>query len=175
MKRATILVPMIVLCMMGTVYALSIGGPGGAWPKDSPKQLEALRKRAWTWLHGRYVRDRGQFVSYEIPFKDRDEFEAAWPHILKFFKAKGTKVTLVRGNHIRVSLPTSGSKSAGVRIMGLVPVDALVARSKIDGPASHQKITVTDIQLVVDGKIVDLNRIRLPANTTIEDRRFPQK
>ena len=35
--------------------------------------------------------------------------------------------------------------------------------------------TVTDIELVVDGEIVDLNRIRLPADTPIIDKRFTDR
>ena len=166
MKRTFILAVLFVFCMLGSVYALSVGGPGGAWPKDAPKELEPLRKQAWTWLHGRTVKDRGQYTSYEIPFANRDQFESAWPHILKF-KGKATTVTLVRGNHIRVASRTAGYKRAGVRIVGLTNVRS--------DPQVHPKIKVTDIQLVVDGMIVDLNRIQLPAGTKIIDKRFPSK
>jgi hypothetical protein len=138
----------------GSVYAISFGGPGGTWPKTWPKELEPLRKTAWTWEHG------FGGMSYDIPFATREEFEAAWPHILTL-KSKDARIYLLRGSHIRVG----AGKSAGVRV---VPPREL-------GSAEMEKLPaniVTAIWLVVDGEIVDLNRIALPAETTIIDERF---
>jgi hypothetical protein len=131
------------------VYALSTGGPGGTWPKGWPKELEPLRKQAWTWEHDFSGK------SYDIPFANREEFEAAWPHLLKL-KSKGVPITLLRGPQLRVG----SGKTAGVRIDPPV-------KSVTEGPLS-----VTRIVLVVDGDIVDLNRIPLPADTPIIDERF---
>ncbi len=149
MKRMITFLAAFVFCTVGSVYALSVGGPGGTWPKSWPKELEPLRKQAWTWEHD-FV---GQ--SYDIPFANREEFESAWPHILKL-KSKGTSITLMRGSHLRVE----SGKTAGVRIDPPV-------KSVSNGPLS-----VTRIVLVVDGEIVDLNRIPLPADTPIIDERF---
>jgi len=41
-------------------------------------------------------------------------------------------------------------------------------------PTSHRSRARVDIVLVVDGKIVDLNRIELPSDTPIVDRRFKE-
>ena len=147
-----VFVASIVFCTVGSVYAFSSGGPGGTWPKSWPKELEPLRKQAWTWEHSLGG------VSYDIPFASREEFESAWPHILKL-KSKGAPITLLRGPHVRVR----PAKTAGVRIL-----PALKAVSA--GPLS-----VTRIVLVVDGDIVDLNRIRLPADTPIVDKRFTDR
>jgi len=139
------------------VYAISFGGPGGTWPKTWPKELEPLRKTAWTWEHG------FGGTSYDIPFANREEFEAAWPHILTL-KSKDARIYLLRGDHIRVG----AGKNAGVR----------VAPPRDISPAQAEKLPaniVTTIWLVVDGEIVDLNRIALPADTTIIDERFKEE
>ena len=144
-----VFVAAIVFCTVGSVYAISFGGPGGRWPKSWPKELEPLRKQAWTWEHG------FGGMSYDIPFANREAFESAWPHILKL-KSKGAPITLLRGPHLRVK----SGKTAGVLIR-------LPHKNVSAGPWS-----VTRIELVVDGDIVDLNRIPLPADTPIIDKRF---
>ena len=127
MNRRTAFLAAIACCAAGSAYAFSEGGPGGTWPKSWPKELEPLRKQAWTWVGGLAMN-----TSYAIPFATREEFESAWPHILKV-KSKGA------------------SKTAGVLILPL---------------------SDTSIVLVVDGEIVDLNRIAFPAETPIIDERF---
>lgn len=159
MNRKIALLAAILLIGAGSVYAISFGGPGGKWPKTWPKELESLRKQAWTWEHG------FGGTSYDIPFATREEFEAAWPHILAL-KAKDAKITLVRGSHLRVG--EGPGKSAGVHL----------APPRDISPAQAEKLPaniVTTIWLVVDGKIVDLNRIALPADTTIVDERFKEE
>jgi hypothetical protein len=146
MKKLLALVAAIALCAVGTVYAISFGGPGGEWPETWPKELEPLRKQAWTWQHG----DSRQ-VSYDIPFTSREEFEAAWPHILSI-KGEAATITLLRGDHLRVDK----GGTAGVFIAP--------QRPGIDKQ--------TLIRLVVDGEIVDLNRIPFPPDTPIIDERF---
>jgi len=153
MKKTTVFVASIVFCTVGSVYADSTGGPGGTWPKSWPKQLEPLRKQASTWVGGEVMNTR-----HEIPFANRGRFESAWPHILKL-KSKGAPLTLLSGPHF---YGRSG-KTAGVLI--LPPLKTVSA-----GPLS-----VTRIVLVVDGDIVDLNRIRLPADTPIIDKRFTDR
>ena len=141
MNRRTALLAAIACCAAGSAYAFSEGGPGGTWPKSWPKELEPLRKQAWTWVGGIAMN-----TSYAIPFATREEFESAWPHILKV-KSKGASITLKRGPHVHVET----AKTAGVLILPL---------------------SDTSIVLVVDGEIVDLNRITLPADTPIIDERF---
>ena len=109
----------IVSCTLGPVRAESVGGPGGAWPKSWPQELEPLREQAWTWVGG------GQMVGptqYEIPFArrealeaNREEFESAWPYTLSV-KSKGAPLTLLRSPHAWVHVgPTDAA--AGVRIV----------------------------------------------------------
>lgn len=155
MKRATVFLAVIAVCTVSSVYAMSTGGPGGTWPKSWPKELEPLREQAWTWADGVIMSP-----SYDISFASREEFESAWPHIVKL-KSEGATLTLLRGPHIRVITDKSPKgQTAGVRI--LTPLKGVST-----GPLS-----TTRIGLVVDGDIVDLNRIPLPADTPIIDKRF---
>ena len=150
MKRTTaFLAAVAFVAACSAVYAMSEGGPGGTWPKSWPKELEPLRKQAWTWEHDFAGK------SYDIPFANREEFESAWPHVLKL-KSKEVPITLVRGPHLRI---VSG-KAAGIQIHPAVK------------SVSEGALSVTRIVLVVDGAIVDLNRIPLPADTPIIDERF---
>jgi len=144
-KRFTFaFVASMLFCTAGSVHALEEGHPGGTWPKSWPRELEPLRKQAWTWVSGQVLQ-----TSYHIPFANREEFDRAWPHILKL-KSKGASLTLLRGPHVRVR----PAKTAGILIMP--PISAGVTR----------------LVLVVDGNIVDLNRIPFPADTPIIDKRF---
>jgi hypothetical protein len=110
-------------------------------------------------------------VIHHIPFTNREQFEAAWPELLKV-KSKGAPLILVRspGTHWHF-----GETKAGVLIHcppgGVEPPEPA-------GPIEGQDnltlrwLQTTYIELVVDGGIVDLNRIPLPADTPIIDQRF---
>src|SRR6476646_6831650 len=73
------------------VWGIYVFNDRGEWPKSWPAELEGLRKQART-REGRRAPD----LHYAIRFSKREEFEAAWPHILKV-KSKGAPVFLVRG------------------------------------------------------------------------------
>lgn len=157
--RRTIGCLVVALLFAGeTTFGESTGGPGGAWPKSWPTELEPFREKAWTWEEGLIASP-----CYDIAFENREEFEAVWPHILSL-KSKGAPVTLLRGDHVRVwTTRPPKNQSAGVIIRPALP--------------GHDKgtLSTTRIYLVVDGDTVDLNRIRLPANSPIIDKRFMEK
>jgi hypothetical protein len=136
----------------------------GAWPDSWPKELDPLRNQSRT-LEGPQILLR----HYEIPFTNREEFEAAWPHLLKV-KSKGAPIILVRKtNFFRV-------EPAGVLIH--TPPLGTDTRANPEKPLPGDRnrrdawLWTSYIELVVDGEIVDLNRIRLPPDTTIIDERF---
>src|SRR5262245_29116017 len=151
MKRTNIFLAAIGLlvamafCAVAPAYALYTVRDKGEWPKSWPKELEPLRKQSRT-LVGPVV----EYRHYAIPFTKREEFESAWPHLLKV-KSKGAHLRLVRGANFFL-----GGHNAGV-----------VVHSP---PAGQEDPTYID--LVVDGDIVDLNRIPLPAATPSNDERF---
>jgi hypothetical protein len=137
----------------------------GLWPETWPKELEPLRSYART-----LVGPKAPYRHYLIPFTKREDFEAAWPHLLKA-KSKGAAVVLVRGpktDFFKV-------EPAGV-IIHSPPGDA-DKRASLENPlhTTMDRRHTIYIELVVDGQIVDLNRIPLPANSPIIDERFKDK
>ena len=159
------------------VFCFCAGGPAkaeysvsdtGAWPKSWPKELEGLRKQART-LVGPMVESR----HYLIPFTRREDFEAAWPHLLKV-KSKGAPLILVR----RPKTDFFAVKPAGVVIHSPPegPDKGANPEAPIPGQANPRTtwMNATYIELSVDGQIVDLNRIPLPPDTPVIDERFKQ-
>ena len=131
----------------------------GAWPADWPRELEPLRKQSRT-----FEGPLQPMLHYAIPFTKREEFESVWPQILKI-KSKGAPIVLRRGPSFWLGEETN----AGVCIHTPPKGEAPVAGDKITGGRWEQTIY---IELIVDGEIVDLNRIPLPADTPIIDERF---
>ena len=166
MNRRTAFLAAIALCTAaGSAYSLYEVIDHGAWPKSWPKELEPIRTQART-LVGPEIANR----HYQIPFTKREEFEAAWPHFLKV-KTKGAPIILVRGP----KTDFFEIKPAGLLIhspptdeKGTDPVEQIAAQ---DNPRTTW-MNATFFELVVDGKIVDLNRIALPPDTPIIDERF---
>ena len=157
----------LTLCAMCSIaYADYEFDNQGDWPRDWPKELEPLRPHART-LVGPIVPQ----PHYEIPFTSREEFEAAWPHLLQV-KSKGAPVILVRGP----KTDFMEVKPAGVLIHS--PPAGTDRQANPEAPipgvtnVRERWMNTTFIELVVDGTIVDLNRIPLPADTPIIDERF---
>ena len=166
MKRSAPLVAALaLLAAVPSALALYEVWDEGVWPRTWPKELEPLRKQART-LEGPEVLNR----HYEIPFTKRDEFESAWPHLLKV-KSKGAPLILLRRPPMNLY-----TLKAGV-IVHTPPVNTDV-RANPETPIPGQdnpRVTwmrTTFVELVVDGDVVDLNRIPLPPDTPIIDERF---
>ena len=163
MKRSISILSAIILLTAGPAYALYEVNDFGDWPKTWPTELESLRRQART-LVGPEVAQR----HYQIPFTKRDEFESAWPYLLKV-KSKGAPIILVRGP----KTDFMEIKPAGVLIhsppLGTTnPEEPIPAQDNV----RVRWMNTTFIELVVDGNIVDLNRIPLPGDTPIIDERF---
>ena len=105
-------------------------------------------------------------------FTQREEFESAWPHLLKV-KSKGAPIILVRGPktdfmEVKPAGVLIHSPPAGQRDNPATPEAPIPAQTNV----RVRWMNTTYIELVVDGNIVDLNRIPLPADTPIIDERF---
>jgi hypothetical protein len=108
---------------------------------------------------------------YAIRFTKREEFESAWQHMLKV-KTKGAPVFLLRGPNFFLG----DNVKAGVVIhcpplpKGNKPAQP---EALIPGVTNERVrwMNTNFIDLVVDGEIVDLNRIALPADSPIFDER----
>jgi hypothetical protein len=95
MKRTTAVLAGALLSAIGffgvhSVYTDYRVWDKGMWPESWPRELEPLRKQART-FEGPLDADR----RYLIPFTKREDFESAWPHLLKV-KSKGAPIILVR-------------------------------------------------------------------------------
>jgi hypothetical protein len=130
--------------------------------------LEPHRKQAGT-IRGSLL----DLAIHHIPFPKREEFEAAWPHLLKV-KTKGAPIVLVKspGSHWHFGQTKAGvlihCPPGGVDQPGAGPIEGVT-------DIKQRWLKTTYIELVVDGQIVDLNRIKLPEDTPIVDRRFEDK
>jgi hypothetical protein len=167
MKRATVFLTATALCALTSVASAmySVWNEGN-WPKTWPSELEPLRKQSRS-----YVGPMTDHRHYAIPFTKREEIESAWPHILKV-KTKGAPVILVRGSNFFLG---EGIK-AGV-VVHSPPLGQANNPATPEAPINSTNVRerwlyTTYIELVVDGEIVDLNRIPLPADTPIIDERF---
>jgi hypothetical protein len=163
MKRTAILTAIVLCTLCSTAFAIWSVADEGQWPESWPKELEPLRKQSRT-MEGGLI----SLIKYRIPFTKRGEFEAAWPHLLKI-KSKGAPIILVRGPKesffelkpagVIVHSPPTGSRQPEEPIAGVQNI-------------GERWMNTTYIELVVDGLVVDLNRIQLPADTPIIDQRF---
>lgn len=166
MKRIIVFLAAIALCAVGPVSAMYSIANRGTWPKSWPKELETLRKQSRTLVGPLHPQS-----TYEIPFTRREDFESVWPHLLKV-KSKGAPVILVRGPYTFLG----ANIKAGV-VVHSPPVQT-DTRTNPETPIPAQSNPRTTwmqtnfIELIVDGDIVDLNRIPLPADTPLIDERF---
>jgi hypothetical protein len=166
MKRTPAFLAAIILCSISSVYALYSIADHGTWPKTWPAELEPLRKTSRT-LVGPTVEQS----HYEIPVTKREEFEAAWPHLLEV-KSKEAPIFLVRSPYnwlgkeivagVVIHAPPAGTDK---RVNPELPIAGVTN-------LRERWMNTTYIELIVDGNIVDLNRIPLPQDTPVIDQRF---
>lgn len=166
-KAAAAVVALACSAVCSPGYAAWSVADNGTWPESWPKEMEPLRKQSRS-LTGGLV----NMTYYEIPFTDREQFEAVWPHILSR-KTKGAPIILLRGPHKQLGEPMK----AGVRIFCAIPTSQKLKDPP--GPIEHvdnvreRWLNTTYIEVIVDGEIVDLNRLALPPEETlILDKRF---
>jgi hypothetical protein len=150
-KKATFLAAISCCAVCSVTFAEFVIWDKGMWPDSWSKELEPLQKQSRT-LDGPVP----GLLHYQIPFAKREEFESAWPHLLRV-KSKGAPIILMRSPYTRL-----GRIDAGVFIH--TPLAGTV------DPANLERCTY--IELIVDGTIVDLNRMPLPTDTPIIDERF---
>ncbi len=175
-------------------FALVTTSEPGTWPESWPRELENFRQHGRTFSYSSQTEE----CAHEIAFPSREAFEKAWPHLLKV-KSKGAPLILESLQNTNLfPKPTQPA----VRIFAPSPpgrgfTDAernrpfpwpdtirhpdgtwpeFVVHSEGGwvpaGKAAIRYRVRQDLVLIVDGHIIDLNRIPLPSNTPIIDRRF---
>jgi hypothetical protein len=160
-----VLTAAIVLCAVIPAYAIYSVSDTGDWPKSWPKELEPLRKQART-LVGPEVENR----HYGIRFTKREEFESAWPQLLKV-RNKSAPIFLQRGSNFYL-----GDKvEAGVVVHtppAVPPGKPALAEGPIESENPRTRwMYTTYLEVVPDGKIIDWSRIQVPKGVTIIDER----
>ena len=159
MKRTIPWIAAISICATcSTAYAMYGVTNKGTWPESWPKELEPLRQQARTYT--------GPMVAqphYVIPFTKREDFEAAWPHILKV-KSKSAPVILLRSPY------TFFACRAGVIIHCPPPQNdgKAMPEEPLPGDGSGRWMYTTYIELIVDGDVVDLSRLAFPDGVPVE-------
>ena len=157
----TVLAVIVLFCAR-PLHALDAVSNKGEWPKDWPAELEPLREHSQT-----RVVAKAATREYCIPFTNRQDFEAAWPHLLKV-KTKNAPIFLIRP-------PKTGflaGKTAGVYVHS-PPEHTSMPESPVDSENVIERwMWTTYIYLIVDGDVVDLNRVPIPPDTPIVDERF---
>ena len=133
----------------------------GTWPADWPKGLDAWRDQATTLR----AAPLGQDGFYTVTLEDREAFEKGWAALLEVPRADHPTLTLVSEPPKDVALESLGGRRAGRPV-----VQVRYYRSFGENGKKSREVAV-GITLFVDGKIVDLNRVRIPAGYKIEDRR----
>ena len=167
MKTRTTLVAAAIVCgLCSAAHALYSVADSGLWPESWPRQLEPLRKQSRT-LVGPWVAQR----HYAIRFTRRAEFEAAWPQLLKV-KTKAAPIILVRGP----SFFLGHHAKAGVIVHS--PPEGQSANpntpeAPIRGVTNPRErwMNTTYLEVVVDGDVIDAERIRIPGNVPVRDER----
>lgn len=166
-KTMTTLAAFGVFAACFAAYAIYSVSDTGTWPKTWPAELEGLRRQSRT-LIGPEVEQQ----HHAIRFTKREDFEAAWPHILKV-RTKGSPLFLVRGPNFFLG----DNAKAGV-IVRCPPAgqanNPATPEAPIPGVQEPRTrwMNTNYIELVVDGDVIDLNRIPLPADTPVVDERF---
>lgn len=167
LKTRWSVVSLAMLVLSSTAFALYSVSDTGNWPKEWPSELEPLREASQT-----FVGPLLEAQHFAMHFQSRDEFEAAWPHILKV-KSEGAPIFLMQAPNFFLD-----KEPAGV-VVHCPPVGQWDNPNTPDSPIEGYPVESRSrwqwtnyIELVVDGQIVDLNRIPLPANTPIVDERF---
>lgn len=170
LNRIVVCVTFCVLFFASSAYALYSVANKGLWPNSWPKQLDSLREKSRTLVGPHF-----ELTHYAIPFKTREEFESAWPHMVEI-KCLGAPIVLRRDTSFWL-----GKGNAGVCIhtppQGKQPISGDQIKPAVPGasPFAGGRLDQTIyIELIIDGEIVDLNRIQLPADTPIIDERFKE-
>jgi hypothetical protein len=168
MKKTFVPLTVAALCTLCTAaYALYSVNPHGDWPKSWPTELEPLRKQATT-LVGPMIDAR----HYAIRFTSREQFEAAWPYLLKV-KTKAAPIFLIRGENFFL-----GEKQKAGVIVHCPPEfyskDSRFPEKPIEGIQNLRErwMNTCYLEVVDDGDTVDFARVKVPKGTTVVDERL---
>jgi len=167
-KRRTIVLLAIVPALLGVVGDVALARQGftrhGHWSRSWPQALDCWRDHAGTyhiWLS----------QIYNVAFQQRDVFEKGWDALLQVKRAEDTELTLISGplwNPLpKLSKTKTPSPPALQLFTRCLPLK--------EGQSTSEEV-IWKMTLAVDGRVIDLNRIRIPSGIKMVDRRtLPEK
>jgi hypothetical protein len=162
-KRRTIVLLAIVVALLGVVgdVAMSSQGfdPRGHWSRSWPQALDCWRDHAGTyhmWLSH----------IYNVAFQQRDVFEKGWDALLQVKCAEDAELTLISGPLWNPLPKLSKTKTPSPPALQLF---TKFLKPK-EGQSTSEEV-IWKMTLAVDGRVIDLNRIRIPSGIKIVDRR----
>jgi len=167
-KRRTIVLLTIVLALLGAVgdVAMSSQGfePHGHWSRSWPKTLDCWRDHAGTyhmWLS----------QIHNVAFQQREVFENGWDSLLQVKRTEDAELTLISGPLWDPLPKLSKTKPPSPPALQLFTKSLPLK----EGQSTSEEV-IWKMTLAVDGRIIDLNRIRIPSGLRIIDRRtLPDK
>lgn len=162
-KLSVLLIFFGTLCMTSAFAHIEYRA-GGNWPKNWPEELEVLRPQSKT---GYASGATPEATYYEIPFNVREDFEKAWPAIVRLTSKESTLILCSPGEsavaQVTIRCP------AGAKYKRLGSGEYVISERPSPLQPEHQ--TQVDVILAIDGKVIDLNRIRFPDNIRVIDYR----
>ncbi len=179
MKRILLVGLSPLLMALAITDAVAVVGVNdrGNWPEKWPKELEPLREASRTID----VATGLQQKIYEIPIPDRTTFEKVWPAVLEV-RTPGSPLTLYRK-----ATPPPKAWGHFLSNKGEIPEWAVMTKGddgrsrwvpadpwneKPGDPRGFYHRVRIDVELVVDGEVIDLNRVAFPEGVAVFDRRF---
>jgi hypothetical protein len=167
-KRGILILAICISVGAAASHAYIVHSSRGNWPADWPVELDPFRQRATTDWYGLFL---GNATAYTIPFHDRTEFERLWPVILRL-RTPGAPL-VVKSGGVRLTDPAAShvGLNAGVRITYPSACTLPLKDPHYGDPRWDKGAASTCVTLFVDGEVIDLNRIQLPAE--IRDERWP--
>ncbi|HUW56251.1 MAG TPA: hypothetical protein VMZ92_06420 [Planctomycetota bacterium] len=199
MGRPAVVLPAVVLAVTAAFGAVMVG-KGGTWPDSWPRELEPYRDRATTvgvahgiqetvyeipfdrreefekaWPHFLKLKSRGApLILEKSPSKYHVSGSTMQIGVRVLYPSGGT-LELPDGTRLEAKPPWPASvRSASGELSEYVVAEGgkwVPATGTEDRRGFLHRARV-DIVLVTDGRVVDLNRIELPAETPLVDRRF---
>lgn len=165
MKRVHGILAILAIYVTVPAYALYSISDRGEWPESWPKEMESYRRQSRTFV-GPILNHR----HYAIPFTRRADFESVWPSLLKV-KSQSAPIFLVHGSNFFLK-----DAKAGV-VIHAAPLGPQGKPVRPEEPIESANLRerwmyTSYIEVLVDGEIIDLNRIPLPDDSPIIDERF---
>ena len=162
-KRRTIALLAIVLALLAALGDVAVSSqgfdPGGHWSRSWPQALDCWRDHAGTYhIWFSHI--------YNVAFEQREVFEKGWDALLQVKRAEDAELMLISGP-LWNPLP----KLSKTKTPSPPALQVFTKFLKLKEGQTTSEEVIWKMTLAVDGRVIDLNRIRIPSGIKIVDRR----